>query len=63
MPINIENLKTELQKLINQQKSVDNSFDAMPEPFLRGVHHGYLEGLIHAMRVLIDAEYKEITNA
>jgi len=59
MLISTENLRAELQKAIDQQKSVDNSIDVMPEPFLRGVHHGYLEGLFHAMRILIDMEYKD----
>ena len=59
MLISVENLMAELQKAISQEEAIDNSIDAMPEPFSRGVYHGYLKGLNHAMRLVIDAECKE----
>jgi len=62
MLISVEELRAEFDKAVEQRKSIDTSIDVMPEPFLRGVHHGYLEGLIHAIRIIIDMEYKERKN-
>jgi hypothetical protein len=59
MLVSIENLMLELEKAIKQEEAIDNSIDAMPEPFSRGVYHGYLIGLNHAIKIITDAEYRE----
>jgi hypothetical protein len=50
--LDFETLGTVLNKLENAKKNTNAPFN--DEPFLRGVHHGYVEGLHRAIGIVLD---------